>query len=63
MLGVIGVLQCCQHLSKALGSSAVFGRTSSFSSHAHLVKGFISEQDLFQQKLVLPAVAEIVLVQ
>jgi hypothetical protein len=44
-------------------SSAILGRTISLSRHTNLPERFVSEQNLFKQKLVLPAVAKIVLVQ
>ncbi|MGB6404712.1 MAG: hypothetical protein WBF26_17870 [Candidatus Sulfotelmatobacter sp.] len=43
--------------------STVFGRATSFTSYASLLKRFVSKQDFFKKKLVLPAVPEIVLVQ
>ncbi|MFZ3278932.1 MAG: hypothetical protein WA676_12150 [Candidatus Sulfotelmatobacter sp.] len=43
--------------------STVFGRATSFTRYAGLLKRFVSKQDFFKKKLVLPAVPEIVLVQ
>ena len=60
---VIGVLECLEKLCKSLRPSTVFGRTTSFTRHACLLKRFVSKQDFFKKKLVLPAVPEIVLVQ
>ena len=60
---VIGVLECLEKLCKSLRPSTVFGRTTSFTRHACLLKRFVSKQDFFKKKLVLPAVSEIVLVQ
>ena len=62
MTQVIGVLECLEKLCKSLRPSTVFGRTTSFTRHARLLKRFVSKQDFFKQKLVLPAVPEIVLV-
>ncbi len=61
--GVIGVLKGFEKLSKPLRFAAVFGWTTSLTRHANLLKPFVSEQDFFDKKLVLPAVPEIVLVQ
>ena len=63
MIGVIGISHCLEKLSKSLRSSAVFGRTASFPRHTNLPDGFVSEQNFLQQKLVLPAIAEIIFVQ
>ena len=63
MIGMIGIRNRFEKLSEALWPSAVFWRTASFPCHAHLLKRFISEQHFFQQKLVLPAITEIVFVQ
>ena len=63
MIGVIGIRHRFEKLSKTLRSSTVFGRTASFPGHAHLLKGFVSEQHFFKKELVLPAVPEIILVQ
>ena len=63
MTRVIGVLECLEKLCKSLRPSAVFGRTTSFTGDACLLKRFVSKQDFFKKKLVLPAVPEIVLVQ
>jgi len=60
---VIGVLECLEKLCKSLRPSTVFGRTTSFTRRACLLKRFVSKQDFFKKKLVLPAVPEIVLVQ
>jgi hypothetical protein len=61
--GVIGVLKCFEKLSKSLRSAAVFGWTTSLTCHANLLKRFVSEQNFFEKKLVLPAVPEVILVQ
>jgi hypothetical protein len=60
---VIGVLKCLEKLCKSMRPSTVFGRTTSFTCHAYLLKSFVPKQDFFRKKLVLPAVPEIVLVQ
>jgi hypothetical protein len=60
---VIGVLQSLEEFCKSLRPSTVFGRTTLFTRHACRLKRFVSTQDFFKKKLVLPAVAEIVLVQ
>ena len=60
---VIGVLECLEKLCKSLRPSTIFGRTTSFTRYACLLKRFVSKQDFFKKKLVLPAVPEIVLVQ
>jgi hypothetical protein len=60
---VIGVLECLEKLCKTLRPSTVFGRTTSFTRHARLLKRFVSKQDFFKTKLVLPTVPEIVPVQ
>jgi hypothetical protein len=59
---VSGVLKYFKKLRKTVRSSAVLGRTISISRHTNLPERFVSEQNLFKQKLVLPAVAKIVLV-
>jgi len=61
--GVIGVPKCIEKLCKSLWSPTVFGWTTSLSRHANLLKRFVSGQDFFKKKLVLPAVPEIILVQ
>ena len=63
MTRVSGVLECLEKLCKSLRSPTVFGWTTSFTRHAYLLKRFVSKQDSFKKKLVLPAVPEIVLVQ
>ena len=63
MTRVIGVLECLEKLCKSLRPSTVFRRTTSFTRHACLLKRFVSKQDFFKKKLVLPAVPEIILVQ
>ena len=63
MTRVTGVLECLEKLCKSLRPSTVFGRTTSFTRYACLLKCFVSKQDFFKKKLVLPAVPEIVLVQ
>jgi hypothetical protein len=60
---MIVVLERFKKLCKALRPSTVFRRTTSFTRYAHLLKRFVSTQDFFKKKLVLPAVPEIVLVQ
>ncbi|HEX4919653.1 MAG TPA: hypothetical protein VFV92_02815, partial [Candidatus Bathyarchaeia archaeon] len=60
---VIGVLECLEKLCKSLRSATVFGWTTSFTGYAHLLKRFIANQYFFKDKLVPPAVPEIVLVQ
>ena len=62
MARVIDVLDCLQKLSKSLRPPTVFGGTTSFTGHAHLLKSFVCNQHFFKHKLVLPAVPEIVLV-
>jgi len=61
--GMIGVLKCFEKLSKSLRSAAVFRWTTSLTCHANLLKRFVSEQNFFEKKLVLPAVPEVILVQ
>ncbi|MGA8637910.1 MAG: hypothetical protein WBP98_12610 [Candidatus Sulfotelmatobacter sp.] len=63
MTRVIGVLEGLEKLCKSLRPSTVFGRATSFTRYACLLKRFVSKQDFFKKKLVLPAVPEIVLVQ
>ena len=63
MIRVIGVLECLEKLCKSLRSPTVFGWTTSLTRYACLLKRFVSQQNLFKEKLVLPAVPEIVLVQ
>ena len=63
MIRVFSVLKGCEKLSKNFRTAAVFGWTGSFSRNANLVKRFISEQNFFKKKVVLPAITEIVLVQ
>ena len=63
MIRVFSVLKGCEKLSKEFRTAAVFEWTGSLSRNADLVKRFISEQNFFQKKLVLPAVPEIILVQ
>jgi len=60
---VSGVLECLEKFCKSLRSPTVFGWTTSLTRHAHLLKRFVSQQNFFKNKLVLPAVPEIVLVQ
>jgi hypothetical protein len=60
---VIGVLECFEKLCKSLRPTTVFGWTTSFTRHTNLPKRFLSRQDFFKKKFVLPAVPEIVLVQ
>ena len=62
VLRVTRCLKCFKKLSKTGRSSAVLGRTSSLSRHTNLLERFVSEQNLFKKKLVLPAVAKIVFV-
>ncbi len=63
VLGVIGVPQCIEKLSKSLRSPTVLGRTISISRHTKLTERLVSEQNLFKKKVVLPSVTKIVLVQ
>ena len=63
MTRVIGVLQRFEKLSKSLRPPAVFGWTTSLTRHANLLKRFVSQQNFFENELVLPAVPEIVLLQ
>ena len=63
MTRVIGVPECLEKVCKSLRPSTVFGRTTSLTRYACLLKRFVSKQDFFKKKLVLPAVPEIVLVQ
>ena len=62
VLRVTRFLKCFKKLSKTGRSSAVLGRTISLSRHTNLPERFVSEQNLFKKKLVLPAVAKIVFV-
>lgn len=62
VLWVTGVLKYFEKLSKTVWSSAVFWRTISLSRHTNLLERIVSEQNLLKKKLVLPAVAKIVLV-
>jgi hypothetical protein len=57
------VQEYLEKFCESLRPSTVFGRTTSFTRHACLLKRFVSKQDFFKKKLVLPAVPEIVLVQ
>jgi len=61
--GMIGVLERSQKFCESLRPSTVFGRTTSFTCHACLLKRFVSQQNFFKKKVVLPAIPEIVLVQ
>jgi len=61
--GVIGVPKCIEKLCKSLWPATVFGWTTSLSRDANLLKRFVSSQDFFKKKLVLPAVSEIILIQ
>ena len=63
VLRVSGVVKYFEKLRKPVRSSAVLGRAISLSCHTNLPERFVSEQNLFQKKFVLPAVAKIVLVQ
>jgi hypothetical protein len=63
MTRVLGVLECLEKLCKSLRPSTVFGRTTSLSCYADLLKRFVSNQNLFKKPLVPPAVPEIILVQ
>jgi hypothetical protein len=60
---VISVLKCFEKLSESLRFPAVFGWTTSLTRHANLLKRFVSLQNFFEKKLVLPAVPEVILVQ
>jgi hypothetical protein len=59
---VTTVLEYFKKVSKALWSSAVFGRALARSCHTNLPERLVSDQNLFKQKFVLPAVTKIVLV-
>jgi len=61
--GMIGVPKCIEKLRKSFRSPTVFGWTTSLSCDANLLKRFVSSQEFFKKKLVLPAVSEIILVQ
>jgi hypothetical protein len=61
--GVTGILKSGEKLCKSLRSPTVFRWTTSLPSHTNLVKRLIVQQNFFKEKLVLPAVPEIVLVQ
>ena len=63
VIRVIGILDCFENLCKSLRPTTVFGWTTSFTRHTNLLKRFVSQQNFFNKKLVLPAVPEIVLVQ
>jgi len=63
VIRVTGVLECFEQLCKSLRSPTVFRWTTSFTRHAYLLKRFVSQQNFFKKKLVLPAVPEIVLLQ
>jgi hypothetical protein len=60
---VIGVLECLQKLCKSWRPPTVFGWATSFPGHTHLLKRLVANQYFFKEKLVLPAVPEIVLIQ
>jgi hypothetical protein len=51
---VIGVLECLEKLCKCVWPATVFGWTTPFTCHASLLKRFLSLQDFFKKKLVLP---------
>jgi len=63
VLRVSGVLKCFEEFRKTGRASAVLGRTISLSCYTNLPEKFVSKQDFFKKKLVLPAVPEIVLIQ
>jgi hypothetical protein len=60
---MIGVLERLQKFCKSLRPSTVFGRTTSLTRYTYLLKRFVSQQDFFQKKPMLPAIPEIVFVQ
>ena len=63
VLRVSGVLKHFEEFRKSGRASAVLGRTIPISRHTKLPKRFVSQQNFFEKKLVLPAIAKIVLVQ
>jgi hypothetical protein len=63
VLRVTRFLKCFKKLSETGRPSAVLGWTISLSCYTNLPERFVSEQNLFKKKFVLPAVAKIVLVQ
>ena len=63
VIRVIGILDCFENLCKSLRPTTVFGWTTSFTRHTNLLKRFLSKQNFFKKKFVLPAVPEIVPVQ
>jgi len=62
VLGMIFLLKCFEQLGKPRRSPGIFRWTLSLSRDTNLSKPFISEQHVFEDKFVLPAVAQIVLV-
>jgi hypothetical protein len=56
VLRVSGVLKCFKEFRKTGRASAVLGRTIPISRHTKLPERFVSKQNFFQKKLVLPAV-------
>ncbi len=63
VLRVSGVLKCFKEFRKTGRASAVLGRTIPISRHTKLPERFVSKQNFFEKKLVLPSVAKMVLVQ
>ena len=62
VLRMSSVPHCIEKLGVTVWPSAVLRRTGSGSRHANLLEGGVTDQDFLQPKLVLPAVAEIILV-
>ena len=56
VIRVIGILECFENLCKSLRPTTVFGWTTSFTRHTNLLKRFLSKQNFFKKKFVLPAV-------
>jgi len=63
MLRMSSVPHCFEKLGITVWPSAVLRRTGSGSRHTCPLEGGVTGQDFFQPKFVLPAVAEIILVQ
>jgi hypothetical protein len=62
VLWMRSIVQGIKKLSKAMWTATILGRTTAGSRHACPLERFVSVEDLFQQELVLPAVAKVVLV-
>jgi hypothetical protein len=62
VLGMIFLLKCFKQLGKPRRSPGIFRWTLSLSRDTYLSKRFVSEQHVFEDKFVLPAVGKIVLV-